>query len=146
MTPAVVMLVIFITIFVMGLAFLGADFVNRQRGVRSLDRRIDRLASNMSGDDAGFGPDNPDGFDLLPPEEQSSFLSSLFPEVPSYARYVEQADIPYKPQQIVGASITFALAGFFAPTLLRMSYATLMGGTLGIILGSIPFLYVWWKR
>lgn len=146
MTPAVVMLVIFITVFVMGLAFLGADLFNRQRGVRSLDRRIDRLASNLSGDDAGFGDDNADGFDLLPPEEQGSFLSSLFPEVPSYAKYVEQADIPYKPSQIVGSAIALALAGFFAPTLLRMSYATLMGGTLGVILGAVPFLYVWWKR
>src|SRR4051812_25093158 len=146
MSPAVVFLIVCVTGFVMGLAFLGADFFNRQRGVRSLDRRIDRLASNMSSDDAGFGDENGDGFDLLPPEEQGSFLSSLFPEVPSYSRYVEQADIPYKTQQIVGAAVTLALAGCFAPSLLRMSYAAVMGATLGVVLGAVPFLYVWWKR
>ena len=146
MSAPIVLLIVFLTIFVMGLAFLGADFYNRQRGVRSLDRRIDRLASNVSADDAGFGEENANGFDLLPPEEQGTFFGSLVPEVPSFSRYVEQADIPYKPQQIVGASVGLAMAGFFAPTLLRMGYAAVMGATLGVVLGAVPFLYVWWKR
>jgi tight adherence protein B len=146
MTTTVILLVVCVTVFVMGMAFLATDVYNRQRGVRSLDRRIDRLASNLSADDAGFGEEKSDGFDLLPPEEQGNFISSLFPALPSYSRYVEQADIPYKPAQIVAASIVGAVAGFFAPTLLGMSYAALMGGTLGVILGSVPFLYVWWKR
>jgi tight adherence protein B len=146
MSAGIVLLVIFVTIFVMGLAFLVADFFNRQRGVRSLDRRIDRLASNVSTEDAGFGEETANGFDLLPPEEQATFFGSLVPEVPSFSRYVEQADIPYKPQQIIGASVALAFAGFFAPTLLRINYAAAMGATLGVVLGAVPFLYVWWKR
>jgi len=146
MTAPLILLVACVTVFVMGMAFLATDVFNRRRGVRSLDRRIDRLASNISTDDAGFGDEQNDGFDLMPPEEQGNFISSLFPEVPSFARYVEQADIPYKAPQIIGASCGLAAAGFFAPTLLRMSYAAAMGGALAVILGVVPFLYVWWKR
>ena len=146
MSTAVLVLIICVTAFVMGLALLVVEFINRQRSVRSLDRRIDRLASNLTGDDAGFGEDQVDGFDLMPPEGKGNFLLSLFPEVPSFSRYVEQADIPYKPPQIIAGSIGLGLAGFFAPTLLRMSYAAAMGMTLCVVLGAVPFLYVWWKR
>jgi len=130
---------------VMGLALLIADYVNQYRGVKSLDKRIDRLATNFRGEENSL-TGGIDGFDLMPTEEARGLFENLIPEMPSFAKYVEQADIPYKASQIMAGTVVFALAGFFGPILLNMPYATMMGATFAVLLGVVPLMYVWWMR
>jgi tight adherence protein B len=146
MNPQGLMLVGTLTVFVMGLAYLVSDVLTRYRGTRSLDKRIDRLAGNLGTDENGIEVDRDKNFDLLPPEVEKGFFEGLIPELPSFDRYVEQADIKYKASQILLASAGLAFAGFFLPQLLKVPYGLVMGATFGIVFGTLPFLYVWWVR
>src|SRR5258708_5293071 len=136
-----------LTVFVMGLAYLVSDVLTRYRGTRSLDKRIDRLAGNLGTDENGIvDVDRDKGFDLLPPEPEKGFFEGLIPELPSFDRYVEQADIKYKASQLLVAAAGLALAGFFLPQLLKVPYGLVMGVTFAVVFGSLPLLYVWWVR
>jgi tight adherence protein B len=66
--------------------------------------------------------------------------------MPSFAKYVEQAAVPYTANQIILGVAGLGILGFLAPQLLRFPYALAMSVTFAILLGSIPLLYVWWMR
>jgi tight adherence protein B len=139
MQTQAMMLVLTITVFAMGLCYLIYDTVVAKRAAGSIDRRIDRLGKG--GDGAG-----PDQFDLMPQEMEKSFFASLLPELPSFGKYVEQADVKYETSQIVLAALGLFAAGAAVPLLLKLPYAWILAASLGGMLGSIPLLYVWWNR
>ena len=92
-----------LTIFVMGVAYLIQDVMFRVQQGRKMGRRIDRLAGNLSAEEDML-LDPAAGFDLIPEEQKKGLFASFVPDMPSFAKYVEQARSPTPPTRSSSAS------------------------------------------
>lgn len=135
------------SILIIGAAFIGvaalvggAALLFRGESTSNVEDRLDVLAHKIS--QAKAGQDKSLLAESL--ENEPSFLEQYLAQMFDFRGYLEQAEVPIgvdKFALIVGA---MAVAPIVVCTALGFHF--LIGIGVGVVLGIIPLVWVWWKR
>lgn len=127
-----------IAFFFMSLAYAGMVLYRDYTGTRTLDKRLDRLAGKkvQTLQDSGILKD-------LDAENRKTFIEEWIPQLPNLHRYLEQADVDWKPSTVVTASLISAAIGIW-PILIGMPVMVCAISVMIFAMG--PWYYIYYKR
>jgi tight adherence protein B len=139
-----------ITIFIIGAAFIGvaclvggvATLVFRSEGSAEVENRLDVLTGAVA---APTAKDKKNEALLLssPLNDVPNFLEEYIKQWFNLRAFLQQADVPTSPAKFIFLSLALAGGGMVIIPLLQ---APLFLAPLGVVLGAIPFLFLFFKR